>query len=96
VDANRPNQGSQRGQIGKTLTWARKRAGLTQHDLARAVGMPQSSIARIERGTVSPRTATLIALLKATGHQLSVEPIDHEVDRAPAMLRAIEETLPQR
>ncbi|MDQ3691542.1 MAG: helix-turn-helix transcriptional regulator [Chloroflexota bacterium] len=48
---------------------------MTQHDLARAVRMPQSSIARIEGGTVVPRTATLMALLQATGLQLVVEPI---------------------
>jgi transcriptional regulator with XRE-family HTH domain len=61
--------------IGRTVRWARKRAGMTQHDLARATGMPQPSIARIERGTVISRTATLIALLRATGNRLAVEPI---------------------
>lgn len=66
--------------LGKTLRWARKRAGMTQQELARAVEMPQPSIARIERGAVVPRTATLMALLKATGHQLSVEPAGAEVD----------------
>jgi len=54
---------------------------MTQHDLARATGMPQPSIARIETGTVTPRTATLIEILSATGHQLAVEPIDSAVDR---------------
>ncbi len=39
---------------------------MTQHQLAEAVGIPQPSIARIERGTVLPRTETLIALLAAT------------------------------
>jgi transcriptional regulator with XRE-family HTH domain len=65
------------------LRWSRKRAGLTQHDLARATGVPQPSIARIERGSVAPRTATLMELLKATGSELVVEPaIGTEVDRA--------------
>ncbi len=56
---------------------------MTQHDLARASGIPQPSIARIERGTVIPRTATLIAILEATGHRLAIEPtpIDPPVDR---------------
>ena len=54
---------------------------MTQQVLAQATGMPQPSIARIEAGTVIPRTATLIALLEATGHQLSVEPVDPTVDR---------------
>ena len=53
---------------------------MTQHDLAQAVGMPQPSIARIEAGTVIPRTASLLAILEATGHQLSVEPIGPAVD----------------
>ena len=39
---------------------------MTQHDLAQAVGMPQPSIARIEAGTVIPRTTTLLAILEAT------------------------------
>ena len=43
--------------------------------------MLQPSIARIEAGTVIPRTRTLIALLEATGHQLAVVPIDPAVDR---------------
>jgi transcriptional regulator with XRE-family HTH domain len=66
--------------VGRTVRWARKRADLTQHELARAVGMPQSTIARIERGSAIPRTATLIALLKATDHRLAVEPIGPAVD----------------
>ena len=53
---------------------------MTQHDLAKAVGMPQPSIARIEAGTVIPRTTTLLAILEATGHQLTVDPICPAVD----------------
>ena len=42
--------------------------------------MPQPSIARIEAGAVVPRTATLMQLLAATGHQLAVEPIGPAVE----------------
>ena len=56
------------------VRWARKRAGMTQQELARGIGIPQPSIARIERGTVSPRTSTLIEILQATGHELVAEP----------------------
>lgn len=49
---------------------------MTQQELARAVGMPQPSIARIESGTVTPRTSTLTAILAATGHRLAIEPLD--------------------
>lgn len=54
---------------------------MTQHELALAAGVPQPSIARIERGTVNPRTATLITILRATGHRLTVEPTLRAVDR---------------
>ena len=67
--------------VGRTVRWARKRAGMTQHELAEASGLPQPSIARIERGTVIPRAATLVTILEATGHRLAVEPIGPAVDR---------------
>ena len=68
---------------------------MTQHDLARAVRMPQSSIARIERGTAIPRTATLMALLEATGHRLAVEPIGPPVSLQAARQR-LRMTVPAR
>jgi transcriptional regulator with XRE-family HTH domain len=68
---------------------------MTQHELARAVGMPQPSVARIERGTVIPRTATLTALLAATGHRITVEPIGPEADRE-AIRRRLAMSVPQR
>jgi predicted transcriptional regulator len=84
--------------VAMTVRWARKRAGMTQQDLAAAVGMPQPSIARIERGTVTPRVTTLVALLRATGHQLTVEPIGasrtDEDAEAAATLRAIRDEPP--
>jgi transcriptional regulator with XRE-family HTH domain len=81
--------------IGRTVRWARKRAGMTQHDLAEATGLPQPSIARIERGTVIPRTATLIAILSATGHRLTVEPLTPAVDRK-AIARHLSMPIPRR
>ena len=73
--------------MGRMIRWARKRAGMTQHDLANALEMPQPSIARIERGTVIPRTTTLMAILEATGHQMTVEPAGAPVDRGPIRQR---------
>ena len=73
--------------LGRTVRWARKRAGMTQHELARALRMPQPSIARIERGAVIPRTVTLLAILEATGHRLIVEPADPAVDIEPIKQR---------
>lgn len=68
---------------------------MTQHDLAQAVEMPQSSIARIEQSTVIPRTATLIRILAATGHRLDVDSIGPEVDREPIRQR-LAMSIPQR
>lgn len=56
------------------LRYARRRARLTQRDLARATGIPQPAIARIERGGVSPRIETLDRLLAGTGTRLEVSP----------------------
>jgi transcriptional regulator with XRE-family HTH domain len=46
---------------------------MTQRDLAAASGIPQSSIARIEKGTTLPRIDTLQRLLRAAGHDLELE-----------------------
>lgn len=69
---------------------------MTQHQLADAAGMPQPSIARIERGTVMPRTETLIALLAATGHRLRIEPIGPTVVDEGAIKQRLAMTIPQR
>lgn len=57
--------------------------------------MPQPSIARIERGTVLPRTATLLDLLAATGHRLAIEPIAPSVDHA-AIGKRLAMSVPRR
>ena len=44
---------------GRMVSYARRRAGLTQRQLAAKAGIPQESIARIERGRVDPRVGTL-------------------------------------
>ena len=58
----------------RMVRYARRRAGMTQRDLARATGMPQPAIARIERGVVSPSIATLDRLLAGTGLMLEASP----------------------
>lgn len=69
---------------------ARGRAGLTQRELARATGMPQPAVARIETGDVVPRVDTLARLLTECGVALSVKQRPRDgVDRAEirALLR---------
>ena len=53
---------------------ARRAAGLSQRELSRRTGVPQSAIARIERGLQVPRADTLARLLKACGFELRLGP----------------------
>jgi len=57
---------------------ARRRAGLTQVELAHRVGTTQSSIARVERGRTEPTAERLGQLIRACGLDLQVRlaPID--------------------
>lgn len=56
------------------LNQARRGAGLSQRELARRSGVPQSAIARIERSHQVPRSDTLDRLLKACGFELRLGP----------------------
>jgi transcriptional regulator with XRE-family HTH domain len=56
---------------------------MTQRHLAERTGIPQSSIARIERGVTVPRVDTLQRLLRATGNEIEVEArLGEGVDRS--------------
>jgi len=59
---------------GRMVRYARRRAGLTQRALAAKAGIPQETIARIERGRVDPRLGTLDRLLEACQFGLEVMP----------------------
>jgi predicted transcriptional regulator len=79
---------------GRTLRQARRRAGLTQRELAHQAGVRQPSVARIESGAVVPRLDTFVRLLRACGEELhagarltqgvDVTLIDGLLDRTPA------------
>ncbi|MGH2500599.1 MAG: helix-turn-helix domain-containing protein [Candidatus Limnocylindria bacterium] len=77
---------------GDLLREARRRAGLSQPDLARRAGKPISSIGRWERGEVRPSLETLRALVRAcdlemTIHLANADTEDHDlslIDRALA------------
>jgi transcriptional regulator with XRE-family HTH domain len=67
----------------RTLKTARRRAGLTQRELASRAGVPYSTVARIESGTIDPRASTLRALLVRCGVDLEPMPaIGDGVDRS--------------
>ena len=57
----------------RLLRAARRRAGVSQRALGEAAGIPQSTVARIELGTLSPRIDTLERLLNAAGQSLTTE-----------------------
>lgn len=59
---------------GRMVRNARRRANLTQRELSAKVGVPQETIARIERGRVDPRVGTLDRLLEGCGYGLESLP----------------------
>jgi transcriptional regulator with XRE-family HTH domain len=62
-DASRP---------GRLLASARRRAGLTQGELALRLGISQASVAQLERPGSNPRVATLDRALRAVGAELAI------------------------
>jgi len=64
---------------------ARKRAGLTQAQLAARVGTTQSAVARVESGSVSPSLEHLTKLVRAAGFDIDVRLVpydDHDLSMA--------------
>ena len=59
----------------RALLQARRRARLTQRQLAATTGVAQPTIARIERGLEMPRVDTLDRLLRACGDTLEAVPL---------------------
>jgi transcriptional regulator with XRE-family HTH domain len=53
--------------LGKIIREAREKAGLSQEELARRVGLTQGALSFIERGVVEPRLSTLLRLFDALG-----------------------------
>jgi transcriptional regulator with XRE-family HTH domain len=58
------------------LRAARRRADLTQAQLAARAGLSQAEVARLERAGSNPTAATLERLLRATGHRLELRRLD--------------------
>jgi transcriptional regulator with XRE-family HTH domain len=65
------------------LKMARRRARLTQRELARRSGVPQPTVSRIEAGRISPGYELLDRLLGACGIELVTvdRPTEGDVDR---------------
>ena len=71
----------------------RKRAGLTQAELARRAGVSQSLIARIEAGTVNPRLSTLMRIYNALREYVEEEVTVEEVMHSPVITVTIDDRL---
>jgi transcriptional regulator with XRE-family HTH domain len=75
---------------GELVREARKRAGLTQAELATRADTTQSAIARLESGRTSPALEQVERLLKLCGFMLIVELApydDSDIVQAQASLR---------
>jgi transcriptional regulator with XRE-family HTH domain len=58
--------------VGKSLRAVRAARRLSQRELAAAVGVPRSTIDRIEAGRTDPRMRTYVRIVEATGYRLVV------------------------
>jgi transcriptional regulator with XRE-family HTH domain len=81
---------------GDLLREARKRAGLTQAELGRRVGKPQSSIARWESGDVKPSLETLRELIRACGLELTFAIANYDDSYIPYIREALRRTPQER
>lgn len=75
---------------GELVREARKRAALTQAQLAERAGTTQSAIARLESGRTSPSFEQVERLMRLCGFQLIVELApydDSDIVQAEALLR---------
>ena len=76
---------------GELVREARKRARMTQAQLAELAGTTQSAIARMESGRTSPSFEQVERLMRLCGFQLIVELApydDSDIVQAEALLRA--------
>ncbi len=71
--------------IWALVSEARRRAGLTQAELARRVGTSQAAIARYERARVMPSVATLYRIVGACGLDLRMQLVDADPPPSPGL-----------
>lgn len=85
----------------KLIRLARRRAGLSQAELARRAGLPRSVLNAYERGHRQPGVDSLCRILEAVGLELRLAPREHrpDPDRAGRVLEQVldlAEALPTR
>ncbi len=67
--------------VARQVSELREKHQLTQTELAEKAGLPQAQISRIERGVISPTSATLAKIAEALGADLRL------VERPPVVCR---------
>jgi HTH-type transcriptional regulator/antitoxin HipB len=72
-------------QIGAIVRRARRRAGLTQAELAERVGLRQATISKLEAGEPATRLSTLLDVLAALGLEIVID------ERGKGSVRDLEE-----
>jgi transcriptional regulator with XRE-family HTH domain len=60
--------------LGSALRTARLEAKRSQRDIARAAGLTQATVDRLEHNAIDPRYSTIRRILKELGHELIVVP----------------------
>jgi len=76
IDAQTDGRRSEAGieAVAVALRTARVREGLTQRELGRLAGVPQSHISKIESGAVDLRLSSILAIAQVLGLTLTLEP----------------------
>jgi len=87
--------------VGRELRAARRAAGLSQRQLAEAVGTSQATVSAYEAGRKQPSVTTLARLLATCGAELEVRPAAERArlersGRHLAEVLALAEALPYR
>ncbi len=59
-------------QVGLVMRAFRRARGLSQRALAASLGLPQSTVARLERSADGTSVATLLEVLARTGHTIGI------------------------
>jgi transcriptional regulator with XRE-family HTH domain len=75
---------------------ARRRAGLTQAELARRLSIPQSQVSRWERGVVTPGIETLERIVRACGLELTIGIANRDDSYDLFVARALDRTPAER
>ena len=81
---------------GTLIRQARKRAGLTQAELAAQAGTTQSAIARWERGASHPTVERLESVIGACGLELQLGLTSGNADDTAALRRNLALTVDER